>query len=71
MNVDLSKYAYCFRYGIGSDSLPSQPLPDVHYNWVDVTEEFFDAVKGMIHSGDFNYHFMFVYMILYYFLFIG
>jgi hypothetical protein len=35
---------------MGNDSLPSQPLPDVHYNWVDVTDEFFEAVKGMIQS---------------------
>jgi hypothetical protein len=36
---------------MGSDSLPSQPLSDVHYNWADVTDEFFEAVKGMIQSG--------------------
>jgi hypothetical protein len=35
---------------MGSDSLQSQPLPDAHYNWVDVTDEFFEAVKGMIQS---------------------
>jgi hypothetical protein len=49
---------------MGSDSLPSQPLPDVHYSWVDVTDEFFEAVKGMIQSGNFNSYCMFVYMIL-------
>jgi len=37
---------------MGSDSLPSQPLPDVHYSWVDVTDEFFEAVKGMIQRGN-------------------
>jgi hypothetical protein len=30
------------------DSLPNQPL---HYNWVDVTDEFFKAVKGMLRVG--------------------
>ncbi|XP_069688455.1 N-alpha-acetyltransferase 35, NatC auxiliary subunit isoform X1 [Periplaneta americana] len=34
-------------YGVGGDSLPTQPLPDVHYNWVDITDEFFKAVKGL------------------------
>jgi len=37
---------------MGNDSLPSQPLPDVHYSWMDVTDEFFEAVKGMIQSGN-------------------
>jgi hypothetical protein len=55
---------------MGSDSLPSQPLPDVHYNWVDVTDEFFEAVKGMIQSGNFNSYCMFVYMILHNFFFL-
>jgi hypothetical protein len=52
MNMDLPQYFYCFRYGVSSDSLPNQPLPDVHYNWVDVTNEFFEAVKGMLHNGE-------------------
>ncbi|CAG2056103.1 unnamed protein product [Timema podura] len=34
-------------YGMGSDSVPNQLLPEVHYNWVDVTDEFFIAVKDL------------------------
>lgn len=51
---------------MGSASLPSQPLPDVQYNWVDVTDEFFEAVKGMIHSGNFNSYCMVVSIMLHY-----
>jgi hypothetical protein len=54
MNMDLLQYVYCFRYGVSGDSLPNQPLSDVHYNWIDVTDEFFKAVKGMIYSEDCN-----------------
>ncbi|PNF30562.1 N-alpha-acetyltransferase 35, NatC auxiliary subunit [Cryptotermes secundus] len=34
-------------YGVSGDSLTNQPLSDVHYNWIDVTDEFFKAVKGL------------------------
>lgn len=34
-------------YGVGTEPLQTQPLPFIHYNWVDVTEEFFKAVKGL------------------------
>ncbi|GLH12633.1 N-alpha-acetyltransferase 35, NatC auxiliary subunit homolog [Gryllus bimaculatus] len=30
-----------------TDTLQNQPPPDVQYNWVDVTTEFFEAVKGL------------------------
>jgi hypothetical protein len=33
------------------DALLNQPL---HYNWVDVTDEFFKAVKGMLHVGGYS-----------------
>ncbi|XP_047117250.1 N-alpha-acetyltransferase 35, NatC auxiliary subunit [Schistocerca piceifrons] len=34
-------------FGVGTEPIPSHPLPFIHYNWVDVTEEFFKAVKGL------------------------
>jgi hypothetical protein len=39
---------------VTGDSLSNQPLSDVHYKWMDVTDDFFKAVKGMIHSEKYN-----------------
>ncbi|XP_067001867.2 N-alpha-acetyltransferase 35, NatC auxiliary subunit [Anabrus simplex] len=45
--LDIAEDGKKETYGVGADPLPNQPLLDIHYNWVDVTSEFFEAVKGL------------------------